>query len=85
MKKYYINIITGALYEDFISPAYPAYWREISRKEYEEELLWKELEEDGFLPIQVSILPECASYLGTDNRTGHTFWKGVSGKMWELI
>lgn len=85
MKRYFINIITGALYEDFITPAYPAYWKEISKKEYEERLLWKELEEDGLLPIQVNVLPECASFLGTDERHGTTFWRGVSGKMFELM
>jgi hypothetical protein len=34
MMRYFVNIITGALYKDFIFPAYPAYWKEISEKEY---------------------------------------------------
>ena len=33
--RYFVNIITGALAEGFIVPAYPAYWKEISKKEYD--------------------------------------------------
>ena len=51
----------------------------------EEEVLWGALEEDGLLPRQVTVLPECASYLGTDKRHGTTFWRGVSGRMFELM
>jgi len=35
--RYFENIITGALVKDFITPAYPAYWKEISKKEYEKK------------------------------------------------
>ncbi len=38
MVKYYENIITGALFKDFIPPTYRAYWKEITRSEYEEKL-----------------------------------------------
>lgn len=58
---------------------------DIVNKTFEEHQLWCELEEDGLLPIQVTVLPECASYLGTDERHGTTFWRGVSGKMFELM
>ena len=58
--------------------------QEIVNKTFQEHQLWCELENDGLLPIEVSVLPECASYFGTDDRTGHTFWRGVSGKLWEL-
>ena len=36
--RYFVNIITGALAKDFIFPAYRAYWREISEKEYKERM-----------------------------------------------
>lgn len=58
--------------------------QEIVNKTFEEHQLWCELEEDGLLPIQVNVLPECASYLGTDERHGTTLWRGVSGRMFEL-
>lgn len=51
----------------------------------EEEVLWGSLEEDGLLPIQVKVLPECASYIGTDERYGTTFWRGISGRTFELM
>lgn len=35
--RYFENIITGALVESFITPDYPAYWREISLREYKEK------------------------------------------------
>ena len=38
MMRYFENIITGALYKDFIEPNYKAYWKEISKKEYEKKL-----------------------------------------------
>lgn len=36
--RYFINIITGALAEDYIAPMYKAYWQEISKAEYMERL-----------------------------------------------
>lgn len=38
--RYFVNIITGALVADFIEPMYRAYWKEISKTEYEK--LYKE-------------------------------------------
>ena len=40
MTKYYVNIVSGALYKDEfgIAPDYPAYWKEISKKENEKLL-----------------------------------------------
>ena len=35
--KYFENIITGALEKSFITPNYPAYWKEISKKEYDKK------------------------------------------------
>lgn len=32
--RYFVNIFTGALAKDYIKPAYPAYWKEISKREY---------------------------------------------------
>lgn len=43
--RYFENIITGALVKDFITPAYPAYWKEISKKEYEKK--YKEFYKQG--------------------------------------
>ena len=34
--KYYINIITGALCADYIAPQATAYWRQVSKAEYEQ-------------------------------------------------
>lgn len=36
--KYFVNIITGAVAKDYIFPRYRAYWKEISKKEYEKIL-----------------------------------------------
>jgi len=33
--RYFVNIITGALVADFIEPTYRAYWKEITKKEYD--------------------------------------------------
>lgn len=33
--RYFVNIFTGALAKDYITPAYPAYWHEISKREYD--------------------------------------------------
>lgn len=36
--RYFVNIITGALYKDYIFPPYRAYWKEITEKEYQKLL-----------------------------------------------
>ena len=33
--KYFVNITTGALMADWIAPTYRAYWKEITKKEYD--------------------------------------------------
>lgn len=38
--RYFVNITTGALMKDWIAPMYRAYWKEITKKEYEK--LYKE-------------------------------------------
>lgn len=43
--RYFVNIVTGALAKDFIAPAYPMYWKEISEKEYKK--LYKEFYKKG--------------------------------------
>jgi hypothetical protein len=36
--RYFINIITSALAAGYIAPMFPAYWKEISKAEYERKL-----------------------------------------------
>ncbi len=36
--RYFVNIVTGALAKDYVFPPYRAYWKEISKKEYEKLL-----------------------------------------------
>jgi hypothetical protein len=36
--RYFINIVTGALAADYIAPMFYAYWKEISKEEYERKL-----------------------------------------------
>ena len=38
--RYFVNIVTGALMTDWIAPTYRAYWKEITKKEYDK--LYKE-------------------------------------------
>lgn len=38
--RYFVNIVTGALMADWIAPMYRAYWKEITKKEYDK--LYKE-------------------------------------------
>ena len=43
------------------------------------EKIWKELENMGFIPTEVKILPECAKFIEFDHH-GNEIWQGVSGK-----
>lgn len=33
--RYFINIVTGALTKDYVFPFYRAYWREITKAEFD--------------------------------------------------
>ena len=35
--RYFENIVTGALTKDYIFPSYRAYWKEITKKEYDKK------------------------------------------------
>lgn len=54
---------------------------ESTRKALDEMDLWAELEALGFIPTEVEVLPECASFEGFDSH-GNEFWKGVNGKQY---
>lgn len=36
--RYFVNIITGALLKDYVRPMAVAYWKEITKEEYEKLL-----------------------------------------------
>ena len=38
--RYFVNIVTGTLMKDWITPTYRAYWKEITESEYNK--LYKE-------------------------------------------
>ena len=42
----------------------------------DEKELWKELKDMGFIPTEVKILPECASFIEFDHH-GNEIWKGI--------
>lgn len=48
------------------------------------EKIWEELENMGFIPTEVKILPECASFVELDHH-GNEIWRGVSGKEYVII
>lgn len=48
------------------------------------EKIWEELENMGFIPTEVKILPECASFIEFDHH-GNEIWRGISGKEYIII
>lgn len=36
--RYFENIVTGALAKDYIRPFFTAYWKEITKEEYERKM-----------------------------------------------
>lgn len=50
----------------------------------DDEELRKELEDMGFIPTKVTILPECASFIEFDHH-GNEIWKGISGREYMII
>jgi len=49
--------------------------KKFETKGQEERALFREFQEDGLLPIDVLVLPECCQYIGEDHH-GNEQWKG---------
>lgn len=56
---------------------------DIINKTFEDSHFLAELIND-LSPKEVTVLPECAKYLGTDNYNGFTLWQGISGKTYQM-
>lgn len=54
---------------------------ESTKKALDEMDLWADLEALGFIPTEVEILPECATFDSFDHH-GNELWNGVSGKQY---